>query len=151
VEQPRRVVLPVRRAGRYAGASASPPTDAEGRSAWVLSHGFVVLDQTIYRQLGAGFGRGPTTDYQGTRGQLLMHGCTSSYRRRDVAGQLGPRGATKAEARVTERSRVLGERLTFLSGSLPDAHVASRLVHDTESRGHSMLVLRAAVCRPSQR
>ena len=57
----------------YAGASASPATDEAGRSARVLSRGFGVLDQTIYRQLGAGFGRGPTTGYQGTRGQLLMH------------------------------------------------------------------------------
>lgn len=57
----------------YAGASATSATDSAGHSAWALTNGFVVLDKNIYSQLGAGFSRGPTTGYQGTRGQLLMH------------------------------------------------------------------------------
>jgi hypothetical protein len=57
----------------FAGASAYSAVGPDGDQAWALTHGFVVLHQNIYRKLAAGFGRGRTYGYQGTRGQLLMH------------------------------------------------------------------------------
>jgi hypothetical protein len=45
--------------------------DTAGRPAWAINRGFVVLDAT--RSLTGGFGSGPASGLQGTRGQLLMH------------------------------------------------------------------------------
>jgi hypothetical protein len=53
------------------GASWIGAHDARGRSWGKIVQGYVVLDATL--ELTGGFGAGPVTGWQGTRGQLLMH------------------------------------------------------------------------------
>jgi hypothetical protein len=68
--------MPARKAGQggpagQGGASWMGSRDAKGRAWGKIVQGYVVLDATL--PLTAGFGAGPTTGWQGTRGQLLMH------------------------------------------------------------------------------
>lgn len=58
-------------AAGYGGGSWTTARDARGRAWGQFVRGFVVLNSS-YR-LAGGFGRGPATGWQGTRGQLLMH------------------------------------------------------------------------------
>jgi len=60
-------------AAAYAGASAFDATGSDGDHVWGLKDGYAVFNQSIYREMAAGFSRGPEFGYQGTRGQLLMH------------------------------------------------------------------------------
>lgn len=53
------------------GAYWSTGYDKTGSRWGMMSEGFVVLDAGA--ELAAGFGAGPTSGWQGTRGQLLMH------------------------------------------------------------------------------
>lgn len=57
-------------AGQGGGAWTSA-RDARGRPWGQFVSGFAVLNSSV--RLTAGFGRGPATGWQGTRGQLLMH------------------------------------------------------------------------------
>lgn len=53
------------------GASWVGSHDTKGRAWGRIVQGYVVLDATL--PLTGGFGAGPVTGWQGTRGQLLMH------------------------------------------------------------------------------
>jgi len=60
-------------AAAFAGASAYDATGSDGDHVWGLSEGYAVFNQSIYREMAAGFSQGPEFGHQGTRGQLLMH------------------------------------------------------------------------------
>jgi hypothetical protein len=68
--------MPARAAGQggpagEGGASWVAAKDAHGHAWGKIVQGYVVLDATL--PLAGGFGAGPATGWQGTRGQLLMH------------------------------------------------------------------------------
>jgi hypothetical protein len=94
--------LPARKAGQggpagEGGASWVGSRDAHGRAWGKIVQGYVVLDATL--PLTAGFGAGPVTGWQGTRGQLLMH---------EVGHAIGldhPRIADKAQIMYPTLSR----------------------------------------------
>jgi hypothetical protein len=69
-------MLPTAPKGRTAaagqgGASWTLAKDAKGETWGQIVKGYVVLNSTM--PLAHGFGAGPTTGWQGTRGQLVMH------------------------------------------------------------------------------